>query len=663
MIIKKSVMKANDKSSYTRLAKYIIEEQTKEKIRNIAMWTSSDYDNDDMDLFLKDVRAVQDSNTISKDDKTYHLIVSFKEDEIDINKLKEIEKEIVTAMGFEEHQRLCVVHNDTDNLHLHIAINKINPETNKIYTPYRDYQKLNDIAAAIEIKYDLQKDNHIKNERPYSKAVDIEKSSYLQSMQEYIKNIDLENVLSWEDFHSKLNEAGIIYQKKGAGAVFMNEEKNIFVKASSVDRKYSIVKLEECFGKYQPYKYDNSKAKVKYDKKPLKDNGLYEDYKYFNEKRKNDIKDSIEKLDDEYNKKLETELYNIKKIMNMTLLSNASYMEKVIINKVFNNMMSDRKESLCKEKQQKKIKIYKDNPYLRFNEYVKKEALNNNLKAIDFINNQIAKENYILADFSSQLDTAVKVTKNGTFITDNNIRLRKDSINIRSCKEYPILKNLEYYQNIYPDKLLKIKGSKEFKEQVIKVIAKYNMPIKLNDELANDKINRIKLENKLDNIKLLKEFNQIHNEKMYKYKQLDYKENEYEYRGFIKHLDSYFIIVKSYENNTFFVKEPDSNDYKNVKGLQKGSSISFTPGTVNENLILNDLISVKEDKKMKYVLLNNEKTKNLNFFGVRKYKNELIYLYEDKEKNRIYTKIATKKDKELYGKQEEKILSDKNLNR
>ncbi len=662
MIIKKSVMKANNKSSYARLARYIIEEQTKEKIRNIAMWTSSDYDNDDMDLFLKDVRAVQDSNTISKDDKTYHLIVSFREDELDINRLKDIEHEIVSAMGFEEHQRLCVVHNDTDNLHLHIAINKINPKTNKIYTPYRDYQKLNDIASAIELKYGLLKDNHIKSEKPYSKAVDIEKSSYLQSMQGYIKNINLDNVLSWEDFHSKLNDAGIMYQKKGAGAVFMNEEKNIFVKASSVDREYSIAKLEERFGEYQTYKYDESKAKIKYDKKPLEDNGLYEDYKSFNEKRKNDIKYSIEKLDDEYNKKLETELYNIKKIMNMTLLSNASYIEKVIINKVFNNLMSDRKALLYREKQEKKFKIYKKNPYLRFNEYVKKEALNNNKKAIDFINNQISKENYILADFSSQLYSAVKVTKNGTFITENNIRLRKDSINVRSCKEYPILKNLKYYQNIYPNKPLQIKGSKEFKEQVINVIAKHNMPLKFNDELSNDKINRVKLENKLNNIKLLKEFNQIHNDKMYKYMQLDFKEKEYEYRGFIKHLDNYFIIVKSYENNTFYIKEPDKNDYKNIKGLQKGSCISFDSDSImNENLILNDLIKVQEYKKLKYVLLNKEKVENLTFQGVRKYKNEIIYLYKDKHTNRIYTKIATKEDKELYRKQEEKILSDKKI--
>lgn len=669
MIIKKSVMKSNDKSSYARLAKYIMEEQTVHKIRNIGMWNSSGYDNDDIDLFMKEVKAVQDSNTLSKDDKTYHLIVSFKEDEIDINKLKNIENEIVTAMGFEEHQRLCVVHNDTDNLHLHIAINKINPETNKIYTPYRDYQKLNDIAAAIEFKYGLKEDNHIKSERPYSKAVDIEKSSYLQSLQSYIKNIDLNDVTSWEDFHIKLNEAGIMYQKKGAGAVFTNENKKLYVKASSIDREYSIKRLVQRFGKYKPYQYDVTKTVDKYEKKAINDNGLYEEYKLFNENRKNEIKNSIEQVETAYINKLDTELYNIKKLMNMTLLSHASYMEKVIINKVFNSMIKDKKESLYKQKRKEKFRIYKNNPYLRFNEWVKKEALNNNLKAIDFINNQIAKENYIVADFSSHINNAVKVTKNGTYITADNIRLRTNGINVRSCKEYAVLKNLEYYKQIYPDKPLIIKGSKEFKEQVINVIAKYNIQLKFNDERANEIIDRIKLTDKLEHIKLLKDFNKIHNDKMYKYKQLDFKEKEYEYRGFFKHHNSYFLIVRSYETNTFYIKEPTKDDYKNIKGLQKGSTISFAPDNrINENLILDDLIKVQEEKKLKYLPLTNENIDKLIFQGVRRYKNEIIYLYKDNNKNRIYTKIATKEDKEQYRKKEDKILSDKilsdkNLNR
>ncbi len=156
---------------------------------------------------------------------------------------------------------------------------------------------------------------------------------------------------------------------------------------------------------------------------------------------------------------------------------------------------------------------------------------------------------------------------------------------------------------------------------------------------------------------------------MYKYKQLDFKEKEYEYRGFFKHHNSYFLIVRSYETNTFYIKEPTKDDYKNIKGLQKGSTISFAPDNrINENLILDDLIKVQEEKKLKYLPLTNENIDKLIFQGVRRYKNEIIYLYKDNNKNRIYTKIATKEDKEQYRKKEDKILSDKilsdkNLNR
>ncbi|MDE7315002.1 MAG: relaxase/mobilization nuclease domain-containing protein, partial [Mucispirillum sp.] len=429
MITKKSVMRNKNISNYGSLADYIVNEQTDGKIRNIAMWTSSDYDNDDLDLFIKEVALVQQANTLSNDDKTYHLIVSFRENELDINKLKQIEEDIAYGMGFEKHQRLCVVHNDTDNLHFHIAINKINPETNKIYTPYRDYQKLNDIAVAIENKYGLIKDNHIKSEIAYSKAQDIEKSGYMQSMQSYIQNIDMDNISSWQDFHKQLNEYGIMFLKRGAGAVFANGEQKIYVKASNVNRDYSLNKLEKRFGKYEPYNYDKNNTKEKYEKKPVNDNGLYNDYQIHNKKRQEYIKNNIEQINDKYDKKLDTDLYKIKSLLNKTLLTDASQLERMIINKTFNKMMKNRKEKIYKKRRLEKMKLYKDNPYLAFNNWVKKEALAGNSKARDFIEKQISKENYIIADFSEQVKEAIKVTKNGTFITAENKRYRNNCLN------------------------------------------------------------------------------------------------------------------------------------------------------------------------------------------------------------------------------------------
>lgn len=646
-------MRNKNISNYGSLADYIVNEQTDGKIRNVAMWTSSDYDNDDLDLFIKEVALVQQANTLSNDDKTYHLIVSFRESELDINKLKQIEEDIAYGMGFEKHQRLCVVHNDTDNLHFHIAINKINPETNKIYTPYRDYQKLNDIAVAIENKYGLIKDNHIKSEIPYSKAQDIEKSGYMQSMQSYIKNIDMNSISTWQDFHKQLNEYGIMFLKKGAGAVFANEEQKIYVKASNVNRDYSINKLEEKFGKYEPYSYDKNNTKEKYEKKPVNDNGLYNDYQIYNKKRQEYIKNSIEQINYKYDKKLDTDLYKIKSLLNKTLLKDASRLERLIINKTFNKLMKNRKENIYKEKRMEKMKLYKDNPYLAFNNWVKKEALAGNCKARDFIKKQISKENYIIADFSEQVKEAVKVTKNGTFITAENKRFRNNCLNVTSDNEYAVLKNLEYYNSLFPEKPLEIVGTNKFKEQAVNVVAKYQLNIKFQDDIYQSKLQQAVLNKKQEETNIINQFNKEHNSKMFSYKHIDYKEKEYEFRGFMKHDNKYFMVVKSLESNTFYIKEPDKDDYKKAKGLEKGSSISFDKHIPNNNLILDAFLEKKEQTKLKYEpLQNNIDIEKLNFQGIRKYQNKIIYLYEDKENNRIYTKIATKNDLEQYRKQE-----------
>ncbi|MDE7315191.1 MAG: hypothetical protein K2N11_05750, partial [Mucispirillum sp.] len=160
------------------------------------------------------------------------------------------------------------------------------------------------------------------------------------------------------------------------------------------------------------------------------------------------------------------------------------------------------------------------------------------------------------------------------------------------------------------------------------------------------------LKKKQEETNIINQFNKEHNSKMFLYKHIDYKEKEYEFKGFMKHDNTYFIVVKSLVSNTFYIKEPNKDDYKKAKGLEKGSSISFDKHIPNNNLILDAFLEKKEQTKLKYEpLQNNIDIEKLNFQGVRKYQNKIIYLYEDKNHNRIYTKIATKNDLEQYRKQ------------
>ena len=251
MIVKVAKLDKSIKSSFKRLTEYITNEQVESdiNIRNIGAWIEPDdiYDINDLDLFIEDVESVQ-SMSNAKSDKTYHLIVSFGVDERpDIETLKNISNELIESLGFKDHQRLSVIHDDTDNLHMHIAINKINPEKYTIHEPFRDYKIISEKAKELEIKYNLNQthSNEKSNENTCSIANDIDSRPTQISFKSYVESIDLSACKSWQDLHDKLKENGIEYRKYGSGAVFKNlTDDKINIKASAVKREYSLISLK-----------------------------------------------------------------------------------------------------------------------------------------------------------------------------------------------------------------------------------------------------------------------------------------------------------------------------------------------------------------------------------------------------------------------------------
>ncbi|WP_394809200.1 relaxase/mobilization nuclease domain-containing protein [Nitrosomonas sp.] len=57
-------------------------------------------------------------------------MLSFPEGErLSFSDLNAIEERFCDVLGFNGHQRISVIHDDTNNLHMHIAINKIHPRS------------------------------------------------------------------------------------------------------------------------------------------------------------------------------------------------------------------------------------------------------------------------------------------------------------------------------------------------------------------------------------------------------------------------------------------------------------------------------------------------------------------------------------------------------
>ena len=118
-----------EKDNYRRLARYIADAE-RDGEKALMSWCAGCLSDDGYELAIKEVELVQAMNIRTTKEKTYHLMISFRpEDEAKLAPgiFKAIELEFAKALGFEEHQRHCGVHQNTNNIHLHIAYNKVNP--------------------------------------------------------------------------------------------------------------------------------------------------------------------------------------------------------------------------------------------------------------------------------------------------------------------------------------------------------------------------------------------------------------------------------------------------------------------------------------------------------------------------------------------------------
>jgi len=254
MIAKHVPMKSVRKSDFAGLVKYLIDEQQKrERVTGVSVtnchadWPAA---------ALLEVLNTQAQNRRAESDKTYHLIVSFRAGEQpDAATLQAIERRICEGLGYGEHQRVSTVHQDTDNLHLHIAINKIHPTRYTIHDPYRDHKTLGELCEKLESEYGLQRDNHQAQKRgAENRADDMERHAGIESLLGWIRRECLEQIQgaeNWAALHQVLRDNGLEIRERGNGLVIADAA-GTMVKASSVAGELSRAKLEARLGSFEP---------------------------------------------------------------------------------------------------------------------------------------------------------------------------------------------------------------------------------------------------------------------------------------------------------------------------------------------------------------------------------------------------------------------------
>lgn len=650
MIVKVAKLDKSIKSSFKRLTEYITNEQVQSdiNIRNVSAWIEPNdiYDMDDLDLFIEDVEAVQ-SMSEAKSDKTYHLIVSFGVDERpDIETLKKINNELIDSLGFSSHQRLSVIHDDTDNLHMHIAVNKINPEKYTIHEPFRDYKILSEKAKELEIKYNLNQthSNEKTNENTCSAANDIDSRPTQISFKSYVESIDLSNCNSWQVFHNTLKENGLEYCKYSSGAVFKDlKDKKINIKASTVKREYSLKSLENKYGEFEPSKSLNE---IKKSYQRYQDLSLKEQYDLINTSRKIKSRQEKQIIKNEY---MDTTKYSGEMIDNLSRMTGGSELDRILI-KMNKKAIAKAKLKKLREERKKEIKKINDRyKYYTYDAWLQQQALTNEKAELVLNKRNESRINYIKGNFKELKNSALKITKNGTYILNNKLKAANKSIFL-TPKYNNIKKAVETLKdnNIIPDT---INGTDEFKAKVIDIIAANDLDVTFKDNELNQKISAAKIL-KQDN--LISYINE-RNSKILNFAKFDGNEQEYIYLGYFKYNDKFYLKFKLNVNNTVYIKEPVKEDYALLKKHKMGDIIPInTP--IKDSYEVECFINEKEEARITFKELSSP-DKTYKRISTKEHNGQKFYLYKKDNDNSIYvSKTYFIKEKE----QEKTKTNEKN---
>ncbi len=130
------------RDDYSHLARYIAAASEKwEKLDQF--WIANcdaGVDLADLDTALIEIEATRALKP-GIADKTYHLVVSFRpgdREKLTLADLRDIERNFAEALGFGDHQRVAGTHVNTDNFHLHVAFNKVQPRGETIQITLRE---------------------------------------------------------------------------------------------------------------------------------------------------------------------------------------------------------------------------------------------------------------------------------------------------------------------------------------------------------------------------------------------------------------------------------------------------------------------------------------------------------------------------------------------
>lgn len=483
MIARRLRMNSTSKSSFRRLAHYLTNPQgSSQRVLACAM---TNCETEDLDWAVMEIMATQALNTRARGNKTYHLVVSFTDKpEPDATTIKEIERRLCDDLGFTDHQRISVLHGDTDNLHLHIAINKIHPTKLTMHDPYYDHTTLAKSCVELEHMFNVAADNHeFRTTARPTAAQSMEAAGDLESLIGWIQRSCRDQLLSatsWEDLHGVLAEHDLKLKPRGNG--FIISSGKLSAKASSIDRRLSKSQLEKRLGPFAAQTHTDKKSTKSYQVRPMprKTNHeirerLWREYQAFYRTRTAARKQELHQLQETYDDA-------IRGINSQFRHSITQYFIKGIWKRMLYAMEHAERRRKIKEIRKKytdkRTQIYKNNPRITWREWLNEEAKQGNKDALRVIRSRgkvIPSTNRIIPDDSTVLANPTRITHRGSRLYADGVRENSGAFQLSTkYDENTILAILKRTETTK----ISLSGSTHFIKDVLSIAKKYNLNLK-----------------------------------------------------------------------------------------------------------------------------------------------------------------------------------------
>lgn len=216
----------------------------------------------------------------------YHMVISWREGEHpDSAEAFASVEHTLHELGFAGHQFVAAVHRDTDNVHVHVMVNRINPASLRAVAPANDYYVMDRCMRELEIRYSRAHDpgpyvvverngqqavvrakvgDQPATPRPPRRPQGAERMEVFAGEEIFFTYVRGEPRkaavallkdphLTWERLHRGLAEYGIELRPKGRGlAVYaVGSPETTPVKGSDMHEQLSLARLEKRLGAYQ----------------------------------------------------------------------------------------------------------------------------------------------------------------------------------------------------------------------------------------------------------------------------------------------------------------------------------------------------------------------------------------------------------------------------